>query len=1026
MKNCEFSVGQIVSLRMDPAKHGAIVGIQDTGEENKYSVFLDGAVQMFYASQLRCLQENKPSSALTCEEFNACLTAFQIMHPGQSQLYSLNAARIDFIPYQFRPVLRFIHSDQPRILIADSVGVGKTIEAGLILRELQARTEIHSILIICPRPLVTECKWQREMKRFDESFVHIDGASLRYCLSEYDLEGEWPYKFQKCIIPYSLFDETLLLGSGKKRGKRIKGLLDLDPPPAFDLVIVDEAHHIRNPLTFSHNAVRFFCENAKAVVFLTATPIQLGEKDLFVLLNTLRPDLVVNESTFNQMAAPNPFINQAALAMRTQMENWQTVASRALEQAVATPWGKAVLETNPDYAKIQETLSKDNVSLEERVKMISRTEEMHSFAGMINRTLRRDIGEFTVRKSETVEVPFTESQQYVHDEVLRIQADIMSMLHGETNIKFLMSTIRRQTASCLYGLVPFLREILTKHLDELEQSEADNLSMPSLEFITDIRLQIEEIIEKAEALDDNDPKLDALCEVIERKQAERNHRIMVFSTFRHTLNYLFENLKKRGYRVGLVHGGTPDEDRVALRDRFQGEKSQSNSIDVMLFSEIGCEGLDYQFCDCLVNYDIPWNPMRIEQRIGRIDRNGQQSESIAIFNFITPGTVEAEIYMRCLIRIGIFERSLGVSEKILGDITREIKEIAENYRITEEERKTKLQQLADNKIRLIQEQEALEKQQIELFGFNFPKEILAQELSESESFWLSPQSLQRLIAVYLKKLDHKVQDFILGEKEVKTLRVSQEVREKLLQDFRLLPRQNTVVYRAWEKWLKESSPYLTITFESEAAKEHQEAVLLMPYHPLIRQAAHCLEHHDKISTQLVVHSNLVPAGEYEFAIYHWRYHGLKEDNFLKVVSSSEQLTENLLHLLCYASDNQYNNDNNIEIKIIDSLDNQHYKLWQDSIVQHREKTKELIKYRIEILHTSHMARVKYLTNFINRVNDEKIQRMKQAELNSAQDEYVRKLKEFKEIQNRADIIANPVAYGKIKILGDEKNDTEFR
>ena len=164
MKNCEFSVGQIVSLRMDPAKHGAIVGIQDTGEENKYSVFLDGAVQTFYASQLRCLQESKPSSALTCEEFNACLTAFQIMHPGQSQLYSLNAARIDFIPYQFRPVLRFIHSDRPRILIADSVGVGKTIEAGLILRELQARTEIQSILIICPRPLVTECKWQREMK----------------------------------------------------------------------------------------------------------------------------------------------------------------------------------------------------------------------------------------------------------------------------------------------------------------------------------------------------------------------------------------------------------------------------------------------------------------------------------------------------------------------------------------------------------------------------------------------------------------------------------------------------------------------------------------------------------------------------------------------------------------------------------------------------------------------------------------------------------------------------------------------
>ena len=161
-------------------------------------------------------------------------------------------------------MLRFIRSDRPRLLIADGVGVGKTIEAGLILRELQARREIASVLIICPRPLVTERKWQSEMKRFDERFMHLDGKVLRYCVSEMDLEGVWPEQYQKAILSYSLFDEVLLHGSGRGgRQKNRKGLLDLDPPPRFDLVIVDEAHHIRNQNTYSHQAVRFFCDHAE-------------------------------------------------------------------------------------------------------------------------------------------------------------------------------------------------------------------------------------------------------------------------------------------------------------------------------------------------------------------------------------------------------------------------------------------------------------------------------------------------------------------------------------------------------------------------------------------------------------------------------------------------------------------------------------------------------------------------------------------------------------------------------------------
>ena len=288
----EFEPGQIVYVKSNPTIRGAVISVLPGKPENRFKVFVAGETQTYYASQLQAEDlRDDDAESLPCEQFHSYLTALQIRYPALSTLYSLNAARVDFIPYQFRPVLRFIRSDRPRLLIADGVGVGKTIEAGLILRELQARRDIRSILIICPRPLVIERKWQNEMKRFEERFTHLDGGTLRYCINEMDLEGVWPEQHQRVIVPYSLFDEILLYGSGPDgKRKRKKGLLDLDPPPRFDLVIVDEAHHIRNQDTFNHKAVRFFCDHAEAVVFLTATPIQLGSHDLFVLPNLDKPE----------------------------------------------------------------------------------------------------------------------------------------------------------------------------------------------------------------------------------------------------------------------------------------------------------------------------------------------------------------------------------------------------------------------------------------------------------------------------------------------------------------------------------------------------------------------------------------------------------------------------------------------------------------------------------------------------------------------------------------------------------------
>lgn len=1017
-QTAEFEPGQIVFLKSNPEIKGAVVLIMPGKPENRYNVFIDGQTRTFYASQIQAEdRKDKDSIVLPCHKFHSYLTALQIQYPGLSTLYSLNAARVDFIPYQFRPVLKFIRSDRPRLLIADGVGVGKTIEAGLILRELQARRDVRSILIVCPRPLVTERKWQIEMKRFEERFAHLDGRTLRFCINEMDLEGVWPEQYQKAIMPYSLFDEALLYGTSPNgRRKRKKGLLDLDPPPRFDLVIVDEAHHIRNSDTYSHKAVRFFCDHAEAVVFLTATPIQMGSYDLFVLLNVLRPDLIIDQESFEHMAEPNPFINHAVDLARGQGAGWAAKAAEALDEAAATSWGRALLRNSPEFSRIRNQLSCGDIPSGERVQSITDLEALHTFAGIINRTRRRDIGDFTVRKPETVVIEFTPAQKRLHDDLLQIQAEIFSQIHGDTNVKFMMTTIRRQAASCLYGLVPFLQEILNRHVDELAWEEADNTGeAPSATMVEAIETRIKIILEQARNLDPEDPKLEALRKILRNKQELPNNKVMLFSSFRHTLHYLHQHLKADGFRAGLVHGGVPDEERAEMRNRFKLKREDDNALDLMLFSEIGSEGLDYQFCDCIINYDLPWNPMRIEQRIGRIDRWGQQSESVAIFNLITPGTVDADIYDRCLLRIGVFNNALGGSEEILGEISKEIRNIAENFNLSDVERREKLQQLADNQIRLIQEQEELEQKQVELFGIRLPEDQMKKEINEASSFWLSPKAIRNLITNYLQETFGKEQEFVLGEKPLKTLRLSQEARNRLLKDFQKLPRQSTSSYREWENWLKGGDPHLTFTFDAACASQHPDAAFIMPLHPLVRQASRAFDTTKRVVTTLKVKDQSVPGGDYLFAIYQWRFHGIREDLVLCPVASSEQVTSHLGKLLEKAEENPTSEDNVPETSAWDELDTHHYKLWSEAREKHQSRTQELAQYRRESLTTSHRARIALLRDQLNQATDEKISRMRQSQIDSAEADYARRFQELDIAMERVDITAQPVAYGIINI-----------
>lgn len=1010
-----FRAGDIVALRADPLKLLPIVEVSPGSGECRYFVFENGARALYYESQLQSAPKmDAEETLLAADELRARLTSLQILSPSTASLFSIRSGRVQFVPYQYRPVLKLIRADRPRILIADEVGVGKTIEAGLIIKELRARMDISSVLVICPKALVAERKWHNEMKRFDESFTALDGSLLRHCIKETELEGEWPEQYAKAILPFSLFDSDLVLGATSGRRKD-QGLLALDPPPKFDLVIVDEAHHIRNSDTYLHQGIRYFCDNAQAVVLMTATPVQLGSKDLYTLLNVLRPDLVIDQASFEQMAEPNTFINEAVRICRGAGEDWQTTALACLDRVAQTGWGSLFISETPAFQMIYDRLS-DEAPLtdHERISTIYQIEQLYTFSPLINRTRRRDIGEFTSRRPETLTVDFTPAQKRLHDDLLNVIARILGHAHGQQNVAFMMTTIRRQAASCLYGLAPLLSDLLHGKLDILETMEVnDNDSDVDLRFIDQIRPEIRSVLEQAEALDEDDPKATAFLRILEDKGAHENNKALVFSTFRHTLRYLKACTDNTGLRVGLVHGDIPDDERAELRRRFALPKHEEAALDVLLSSEVGCEGLDFQFCDFLVNYDLPWNPMRIEQRIGRIDRYGQKSETVAIKNLITPGTVDADIYNRCLWRIGVFHQAVGGSEEILGAITQELHSIADSFTLTAEERAARLQQLADNGVRQIQEEQELESRQAELFGLNVPKQSWRDEVDAAESSWLSSDAIQTVVGSYLSKRLGDDSTYLLGEKALKTLRLSQSARSTLLEDYRRLPRSNEPMAREWEKWLKGPQPTIQVTFDQVAAAENPKAIHLTVVHPFVRQAAQFLEPTETQFCALTVESTELPAGNHSFAIYRWSMHGVKPDRMLVPVAQDPAVEAALMDLLRDAegAENGVAPDEHAR----DTLDALHHAKWAAAQASHIAENEQLVEHRIQSLAVSHRARQKAIEDQLARATNVKIRLMKDSELARAEVDFGSRMEELKRAAATGDIRISSAVIGTLSV-----------
>ena len=429
------------------------------------------------------------------------------------------------------------------------------------------------------------------------------------------------------------------------------------------------------------------------------------------------------------------------------------------------------------------------------------------------------------------------------------------------------------------------------------------------------------------------------------------------------------------------------------------DKSDSNSIDVLLFSEVGCEGLDYQFCDCMVNYDLPWNPQAIEQRIGRIDRNGQESESVSIVNIITDGTIDCDIYERCLSRIGVFNASIGDSEEILGEITKGIYDIVESYTLTPDERREKLQQLRDNKVRLIQETERMESEKHTFFGLDMSESVMKKELEDATNIHLSEIAIVNLIETYFKKKLGDSKTYIVGSDKIKTLRLNEENRNKLLLDFNKLQRQINPTYRTWEGYLKGAKKFDKVTFDGKCAAENPDALFIMPTHPLVKQAIVSYEH-DPVTCVLKTKNKDLPCGKYPFLVYEWQYKGIKPNCRLQVITEMAIENDVMLNAIFNAE-----SDNGMPIIDTQDLEAKHYSLWHKTKQTYIAEAEQIIGDRKQSLSVSEKALEHSIEEQIRNATDVKILRMKKSELENKKTIYAEKMDALNALIGQADIVA---------------------
>jgi len=507
--------------------------------------------------------------------------------------------------YQIETARKVLRQLGGRALLADEVGLGKTIEAGLILSEYLARGMIQSILVLTPASLVSQ--WQLELsEKFNIDTVTTDS----------DARQQNPEEF------WTSHPRIIASLNTAKSPKHF----DIVTQRSWDLVIVDEAHHLKNRSTLNWKLVNAL--NKRFILMLTATPVQNSLVELFNLLTLLKPGLLKTEAAFKK-------------------------------EYVSSKNGR--VPKNP-----------------EKLRQLMREVMVRNTRSLVDVQLPK-------RFATTITVTPSPSEQKLYQDLtqfLRVQEPALD--------KFSRTNLLMRAGSSSRALTDSL-----KHL-------AQRLPSDELKTLTRRAAQIQQV-EKAKAL------VDLL------KQSSQ--KTIVFTTHKPTSAYLAETLQDVGIPFAEFLGDMSLKQKDAAIDAFR------ERVSVLLASETGGEGRNIQFANVIVNYDLPWNPMKIEQRIGRIHRIGQ-TQDVFIFNFCLANSIEEYILRILHDKINMFELVVGEIETILGQVDDEFdfSEVVMDIWLKHQakpERDTAFDQLADNLLKAKEQYRSTSELEQQIFGDDF-------------------------------------------------------------------------------------------------------------------------------------------------------------------------------------------------------------------------------------------------------------------------------------------------------------------
>jgi len=474
--------------------------------------------------------------------------------------------------------------------LADEVGLGKTFEAGIVLKQLLMSGKVKRALIIVKASSMSD--WRDVLQLFFE-FPLVMSSSKKYDLKRngFDDDSVWGYS-DIIICSHHMFRNSI---ENIKKHK-------------WDLLILDEAHVVKNHQSLIHQLVKSFKVPYK--LFLTATPVQNREREFFNIVDCLQPGF---------------------------LGSWEVYRRNGI-QAI-----------------------KDMVSGDENY-------------GIMTRFLRKDLPYIKIPPRSVKEHPakLTEEELEVYDTLLLFLKDVVERNPGIGNI--VSSIYQKVASSSLNSLKISLKKLKERYLGETVVSvdKKDIIeTTESVDFADELRdrdertlkidfKQLDNLISRLEDLK-VDSKLDYLTSLI-RDIFREEDRVVIFTQYVMTLNYLAEKLSKKFPNIPIhrYYGGLTVKERTETRNKFRRQGG------IFLTSSAGAESINLQHANIIINYDLPWNPARLEQRIGRIQRIEQEKE-VLCFNFVVVGTIDHVVYERLIKKYSLLETKFGVSEEIIGD-----------------------------------------------------------------------------------------------------------------------------------------------------------------------------------------------------------------------------------------------------------------------------------------------------------------------------------------------------------------------